>query len=78
MLMPGFVPRLLLNGSKRLQIDLSAPITLGYFGLTGSALENPALTLRQQRNMSFDLSMANLETQIRIGVAYSLQKPPEK
>lgn len=78
LLMPGFVPRLLLNGSKRLQIDLSAPITLGFFGLNGASLENPVLTLRQQRTLSFDLGMANLETQIRIGVSYSLQKPPSE
>ena len=76
--MPGFIPRILIRGGKRLQLDLSAPITLGYFGMTGSQYENPLLTSRQQRNSSFDLSMATLETQIRLGVAYSLNKPPSE
>jgi hypothetical protein len=76
--MPGFIPRILIRGGKRLQLDLSAPITLGYFGMTGSQYENPLLTRRQQRNSSFDLSMATLETQIRLGVAYSLNKPPSE
>jgi hypothetical protein len=76
-LMPGFVPRLLLKGSRRLQIDLSAPITLGYFGMNGSVYRDPQFTKRQQRSASFDMSIFNLETQIRLGVAYSLNRPAE-
>ncbi|MBK9336271.1 MAG: hypothetical protein IPM98_06660 [Lewinellaceae bacterium] len=74
---PGFVPRILIKTGGRWHLDLSAPIVLGYFGLESSYVGNPVLTSEQQRSTSFDLSGFNLETQIRLGVAYSLNKPAE-
>jgi hypothetical protein len=74
-LSPGFVPRLLIKSGKRWHLDLSAPIVLGYFGLEGRRIGNPALTDEQQRSTNFDLSMLTLETQIRLGISYALGKP---
>ncbi len=73
---PGFVPRILLKAGNRCKIDLSAPIVLGYFGYEKNRVENPALTPTQQRNSIVDLSMLNMETQLRLGITYSLTKAP--
>lgn len=74
-LAPGFVPRLQIQTGKRWRLDLSTPIVLGYFGMEGSRLENPLLTREQQRLANFDLSMLNLDTQLRLGISYALSKP---
>ena len=70
----GFIPRLAMQFGDRWRLDLSAPIVLGYFGVSGSTVENPSLTYEQQRNSSFELNMLNLDTQIRLGVSYRLNK----
>ncbi len=74
-LSPGFVPRVMIKAGKRWHLDLSAPIVLGHFGLEGQRVGNPALTDEQQRTSNFDLSMFTLETQIRMGFAYTLGTP---
>lgn len=73
-LAPGFIPRLFIFTGKRLHIDFSAPVVLGYFGLDSAANKDPMLTSRQQRATSFDLSMVTLETTVRFGLVYQLGK----
>ncbi len=71
---PGFVPRIKMKAGDRCSIDLSAPIVLAYFGYEHNTVENPALTKTQQRSSTLDISMLNLETQVRLGFTYRLNK----
>ena len=72
---PGFVPRVRLKSSERWSIEVSAPIVLAYFGYEQNTVENPALSKSQQRSSLLDINMLNLETQLRIGFSYALNKP---
>ncbi len=73
-LSPGVVPRLLLKTNKRWRLDLSIPVKLGSISFERNTYGDPALTHAQQRSSIADMSMFNLETQIRLGFAYSLNK----
>lgn len=73
-LSPGFIPRIVLRSGGRLRLEFSAPIVFGSFSFDDTTVENPVLTPRQQHNGNFDLDIFSLETQIRLGFAYRLNK----
>ena len=74
-LSPGVVSRLQILTGTRWRLDLSALIVLGYFGLERRRFEDPALTQSQQRSSNAELSMLNLDTQVRLGFSYALGTP---
>jgi len=74
-LSPGVVSRLQILTGTRWRLDLSALIVLGYFGLERRRFEDPTLTQSQQRTSNAELSMLNLDTQVRLGFSYALGAP---
>lgn len=74
-LSPGVIPRFMVRAGNRLQLEISSPISLGHFKYEEYFIDDPALSNSKKTVNDFDIDLINLETQIRVGIVYALNKP---